>query len=258
MVPHHLELDLLPPEDVLLDEHLGDGGVVQAHGGLFPQFLLVIGHAAAASSQGEGGPDDHGVADALGDGHAGVDVVGGVRGDGGLADLGHGVLEQLPVLGLVDGLGVGADEADVVLLQKALVVQLHGDGQAGLAPQAGQEAVGLGLQDDALDGLGGQGFQIDGVGHGVVGHDGGGVGVDQDGLHPLLLQHPAGLGAGVVKLRGLADDNGAGADDKYLFDRRILRHYKPSFIVSVKRSKAVRVSRGPPWASGWNWREKAR
>ena len=183
--------------------------------------------------------------------------MGGVRGDGGLADLGHGVFEELPVLGLVDGLGVGADEADVVLLEEALVVQLHGDGQAGLPPQAGQKAVRLGLQDDALDGLGGKGLQVDGVCHGVVGHNGGGVGVDQDGLHPLLLQHPAGLGAGVVKFSGLADDDGAGTDDKYLLNGWILRHYKPSFIMSVKRSKAVKVSKGPPWASGWNCREKA-
>ena len=50
VVPHHLELDLLPPEDVLLDEHLGDGGVVQAHGGLLPQLGLVVGHTAAAAA----------------------------------------------------------------------------------------------------------------------------------------------------------------------------------------------------------------
>ena len=55
--------------------------------------------------------------------------MGGVRGDGGLTDAGHGVLKELSVLGFVDGVGVGADEPHVVLSQKAFVGQLHGDGQ---------------------------------------------------------------------------------------------------------------------------------
>ena len=257
VVPHDLKLDLLPPEDVLFDQDLGDGGVVQTDLALLPQLFLVVSHAAAAAAQGEGGADDHGIADAVGDLHAGLNVVGGVGGDGGLPDGGHGILEDLPVLGLVDGVGVGADEPDVVGGQEALVGQLHGDGQASLSSQTRQKAVGLGFLNDALDGLGGQGLQVHRVGHGAVGHDRCRVGVDQHGLHALSLQNPAGLGAGIVELGGLADDDGAGTDDKDFFNGSISRHYNPSFIISVKRSKAVRVSRGPPWASGWNCREKA-
>ena len=37
---------------------------------------------------------------------------------------------------------------------------------------------------------------------------------------PRLLQGAAGLGAGVVKLGRLTDDDGAGADDQNLFDTR--------------------------------------
>ena len=37
---------------------------------------------------------------------------------------------------------------------------------------------------------------------------------------PSDLQGAAGLGAGIVKLRRLADDDGAGADDQHLFDPR--------------------------------------
>ncbi len=122
------------------------------------------------------------------------------------------------------------------------MVQLHGDGQTGLPAQASQQAVRLGFQNDPLDGFRGQGLQVDRVGDGVVGHDGGGVGVDQDDLQALLLQRAAGLGACVVKFGGLADDDGAGADHQYLLDGCILRHYKPSFIIAVKRSNAVRQS----------------
>ena len=70
----------------------------------------------------------------------------------------------------------------------------------------------------------GQRFDIDVVGHGVVGHDGGGVGVDQDDLQALLLQRAAGLGARVVKFGGLTDDDRAGADDHDFSQFRIQRH----------------------------------
>ena len=62
------------------------------------------------------------------------------------------------------------------------------------------------------------------IGNVGVGHDGGGVGVDEDGLYALGFQRTAGLRAGVVKLCRLTDDDGAGADDQYLFDTRVFRH----------------------------------
>ena len=45
-----------------------------------------------------------------------------------------------------------------------------------------------------------------------------GLELTQHHLHARFLQDAAGLGAGVVKLGGLADDNGAGADDQNFFD----------------------------------------
>ena len=41
---------------------------------------------------------------------------------------------------------------------------------------------------------------------------------------PSSLQGAAGLGAGVVEFGGLADDDGARADDQYLFNILIQRH----------------------------------
>lgn len=46
-----------------------------------------------------------------------------------------------------------------------------------------------------------------------VGHDGGRVGVHEDDLVALLAEGLHGLGAGVVELAGLADDDGAGTED---------------------------------------------
>ena len=64
------------------------------------------------------------------------------------ADLDHRLLELLAVLGLVDDLGVGADHLDAVLLQHAVLVQVHRDVQAGLAAEGGQQGVGPLRLDD--------------------------------------------------------------------------------------------------------------
>ena len=258
-VPHGLKLDLFPAEDCLFDEDLGDGRGVQTRLGDDAQLFRVFGRAAAGAAQGESGTDDDGIADALRHSQGILHGLGDVGGNDRLADLRHGFLEQLPVLGPGDGLGVGAQQADALGLQEALLVQLHGQGQARLAAQARQDGVGLFFLDDAFDGLHRQRLQVDLVGHGLVGHDGGGVGVAQHHVDAGLLQHTAGLGAGVVKLGGLSDDDGAGADDQDFLDGSIERHqHSPPFISSTKRSKRKDVSLGPVQASGWNCTVKAR
>mgnify|MGYP000397879871 CR=1 FL=1 len=78
--------------------------------------------------------------------------------------------------------------------------------------------------DDFLDRLPGDGLDVSHVGRGGVGHDGGGVAVDQDDLVALLAQRLAGLHARVIKLTGLADDDRAGANDQDTFDVATLGH----------------------------------
>ena len=150
------------------------------------------------------------------------------------------------------------EKPDALLLEEALLVQLHGQGQSGLAAQTRQDGVGPLLDNNAFDGLGGQGLQVNFVRHGLVGHDGSGVGVAQHHVDAGLLQHPAGLGAGIVEFSGLADDDGAGADDQDFLDGSIERHqHSPPFMSSTKRSKRKDVSLGPVQASGWNCTVKA-
>ena len=47
-----------------------------------------------------------------------------------------------------------------------------------------------------------------------IGHDGGRIGIDQDHFVAVGAQRLGRLGAGVIELAGLADDDGAGADDQ--------------------------------------------
>ena len=145
--------------------------------------------------------------------------------DARLADFFHRVLEHLAVLRLGDGVRLGAEQLDAHLLQKAAFAQLHGKVQAGLAAEVGQQGVRTFLFDDLLHGFDGHRLDIDLVCHGLIGHDGGGVGVDEHDLQPFLAQGAARLRAGVVKFGRLADDDRAGAQYHYLFNIFAQRHY---------------------------------
>ena len=136
----------------------------------------------------------------------------------------HGLLEQLAVLGLVDGLALGADHLHAVFFQHALAVEIERGVQRGLAAHGRQQRVRALLCDDLRDRLPGDRLDVGGVGHLRVGHDGGRIGVDQNDAVALFAQRLAGLRAGVVELAALADDDRAGADDQDAFDVGAFRH----------------------------------
>ena len=79
-------------------------------------------------------------------------------------------------------------QAHAGTVQETAAGQFHGEVQAHLAAQVGQNGIGLFLLDDALHHLGGEGLDIHMVGNVGVGHDGGRVGVDQHGLDAFALQ----------------------------------------------------------------------
>ena len=177
------------------------------------EFLAIVGDAAAGAGQGEDGPDDAGRPTTPA--RRGLRPWYGRWRSGAFeADLGHGVAELQPVLGLVDDLGLGADHLDAVLGQHAGSFQRHRGVQRGLAAHGGQQGVGLLPGDDLLDDLRGDRLDVGGVGQSGIGHDRGRVGVDQDDPIALGPQRLAGLDAGIVELAGLADDDRAGADDQ--------------------------------------------
>ena len=82
----------------------------------------------------------------------------------------------------------------------------------------------LWVHQNLLDEVGGDGLDVRRVGELRVGHDRGGVGVDQHDAQSLRLEHPAGLGPGVVELARLPDDDGSGANHQDAPDVRTPRH----------------------------------
>ncbi len=122
-------------------------------------------------------------------------------------DLDHGRLEQLAVLGRADGLGLGPDELRPETFQHTLLDQAHGQVERRLATERREHGVRPLALDDGGQDVRHQRLDVSAVGELGVGHDGGRVRVGQHDGEPLLLQHPARLGARVVELAGLADDD---------------------------------------------------
>ena len=224
-VAHDLVFDFLPARDALLDQDLVHTGVHDAGRGDLAQLVPGVGDAAARAAEGVRRADDDRQADLTGEVDRVLDRVHDLGGDARLADLFHRILEHLAVLRLGDGVRLGAQQLDAHLIEEAALAQLHGEVEAGLAAQIGQQRVRALLLDDLLHGLDGHGLDVDLVRHGLVGHDGRGVGVDEHDLQALLAQRAAGLRARVVELGRLADDDRAGAQHHYLVNILTKRHY---------------------------------
>ena len=223
-VAHDLHLDLLPALEALLDEHLAVGRERKALLGNAQQVIVVVGHTAAGTAQREGRAQHHRVADVRRDGLALPDRVRHARARHLEADVAHGPGKELAVLAALDAGDVAADDLDAKALEHAGLRQLDRAVECRLAAHVGQE----GVRSLALDDLGharaGDGLHVGAVGRLGVGHDGGGVGVDKHHLVALGAKRPDRLGAGVVELAGLADHDGAGANDQDLLDVLPLGH----------------------------------
>ncbi len=214
-VAHQLELELLPAEDGLLDEHLrrrARGDAVRGHPA---KFTGVVRETAAGAAEGEARAYHNRVGELLG----GVEALLGRCADGaarGLTtDRRDDVLERLAVLPRPDRVDVRADQADAVPVEDTGVVQRDRGVQRGLATHRREQRVGPLPIDDLCNHVRRDRLHIGGVRQVRVGHDRGRIAVDQHHPQALRAQHPAGLGTGVVELAGLANDDRPGPDDQH-------------------------------------------
>src|SRR5262249_19660109 len=115
------------------------------------QLFAVISDAAAATAEGEARPQHDRIAYAGSEVGAIFEVVDelGVRHL--QAHLAHGVLEEKPVLGLLDGLDPGAEELDAVLVEDASFGQLDRKIQPRLPADRGEQGVRTLQSDDRLE-----------------------------------------------------------------------------------------------------------
>ena len=223
-VAHDLHLVLFPAEHGLLDQHFGRRRGFEAALHDVEELVAIVGDAAAGAAQGEGRADDRRQADLVERLRRLLAIVHDLALGRFEPDLGHGVAEQQAVLGLVDRLGIGADQLDAELGQPSVAMQRHRGVERGLAAHGRQDGVGPFLLDDLDDHVGRDRLDVGRVDQPRIGHDRGRVGVDQDDAIALVLQRLARLHARIVELAGLADDDRPGADDQDGLDVCTLGH----------------------------------
>ena len=219
-VAHDLVLDLLPAHETLLDHDLADRAGAETGPDPFAVGLLGLDDPATGPAERECRTDDRGQADdaqcLVGGARPGLrgraldDMAGGV----GLADPIKQVPERLAVLGHPDRLERRPEEPEVMALEDAGLGQRSCQVERGLPAETGQETLRLLLRDHGLDGLDRQWLEIDRIRDLRVGHDRGGVAVDEDRPDALGPQRAAGLGTGIVELGRLPDDDRPGAEDQ--------------------------------------------
>ena len=177
----------------------------------------------------------------------------------------HRGLEPRAVLGGVDRLDARADQLDAEPVEHAGLVELDREVERGLAAERRQQRVGSLALDDRAQARDVERLDVGRVGELGVGHDRRRVRVHEDDAVALGLEHPARLGARVVELAGLADDDRPAADDEDRLEvgrgaasvrRSRVRHAgqavepRPA-IRSVNSSNRYAASCGPGPASGW-------
>ena len=179
------------------------------------EILLGVDDLHGASTEDEGGTDEDGVADLIGD-RDGFGFTGGgaARGLAQLQLVDHRG-EVLPVLRHLDALGLGADDGH------AAGLQMGGEVERGLSAELDDGRVALLALVDVEDVLEGEGLEEELVAGVVIGRDGLRVGVHHDGLEALLLQREGGMNAAVVELDSLTDAVGPSAEDHHLLLRSL-------------------------------------
>ena len=101
----------------------------------------------------------------------------------------------------------------MVLVQGTGSSEGHSQVPAGLATQSWKESLGSLPLNEPFQDIHSQRLDVDDIGDVLVGHDCSGVGVHQHRGDALFTQGAARLGAGIVELGSLPNDDGPGADN---------------------------------------------
>ena len=200
------------------------GRNAQTAGSYLYELSFVVRYAAAAAAQRECGAHYHGIAYPSCHGNCGVYILGDVGGNDRLVYLRKRFLKAFPVLRPVYGFGIRAQQGDVHLVQKAFLGKLHRKRKTRLSAQRGQKAVGALFFYNSFDGGKRERLYIYPVRHGVIRHNGGGVGVDKHHFQAVLFERAARLRSRIVEFRCLTYHDRTGAYHHYFMQILIERH----------------------------------
>ena len=240
-VADHLELELVPAADRLLDEHLPDRALGQTPFDLAVERVDVVGEPAAVAPEGERRPDDGrkrrtgNIVQRLDD----------LRGRDGQPAALHRVAEQLAILGTLDHVDPRAEELDAELVQDAGGVELDRQVERGLAAEGRKQGVRPLAPEDVRDALEVERLDVRPVGEARVGHDRRRIRVDDDRAVPVLAEHLERLATGVVELARLADHDRARPDHADRAEVASRRHQRRSSFDPALEDGPCVVRSGP-------------
>ena len=122
-----------------------------------------------------------------------------------------------------------SNEAYVVFLPDSTFVGFYSQVQGSLSTHGGQYGINMALFEDLDDAIYREGEQIDMVCRHGIGHDRGGVAVDEADFDTFFPQGAGGLCARVIKFARLSYDDGSATDDQYRADTTIFGHLPVGF-----------------------------
>ena len=223
-VPHHFQLELLPPDEGLLDQSLAHHAFRQSP----LHQVLEIGEgvcdAAALASQGKAGSDYEGQARFIGHLQGSLRVSGDQGSWNVQADIDGQLFEGASILGDSYRLHGGSDHLDTILREDSAIEEVEGKIEGRLTAHRGKDRIGAFLPYDFFHILGKKGLHVHGISQSGSGHYRGRIRVNQQDVIALLFESTNRLGPGIIELAGLSDYDGTGADYQYLIEVIPARH----------------------------------
>src|SRR4051812_3986351 len=219
-VAHHLQLEFFPSQHRLFDERFVHWREIQSSRQQIHQLFAVVSDTTTTAPECEGRSNDDWKADLPGELQPIFQIVHQRRLGNVEADLLHGVLEEKSVLRLLYGTDLRTNQLHVVLFENPAVGKLDRKIQSSLPAHRRQNGEAGAGRDLALDAenlfqvVASKRFDVSTIREIRIRHDGGRVGIRQHHFIPFGLQRLASLRAGVIKLRRLANDDGARADNQ--------------------------------------------
>ena len=217
-VANHFDFEFFPTEDGFFDKALMRHREFKTVGADGAEFFHVVAETATCTTHGVCRANDNRVTDFGHDLFGFFHRVANARARSIDTELLHGFLEDFTVFAAFNSVEIHTDDLHAVLVQHAGLAQSRGEVQASLTAQVREEGLRAFLFDNLGEAGDVQRFDVSGIGHDRVGHDGSRVRVHEHDLVTLFAQGLASLGAGIVEFASLTDHDRARTDDKDFVD----------------------------------------
>ena len=223
-IAHDFEFEFFPAEDGFLDQRLVNRAHVERGRNGFGKFLLVVSNRPASAAKRERWADHEGKTKLIAEPHGIFRVIHQSGGGHFQPDFAARIFEPQAVFGNLDRAERGANHFHFVFFEDAAFGKLDRKIQCGLPSDRGQQRMRLFLGNDFFKIFAGERFDVGSLCQLGIGHDGRGIGVNQNDFVALRAQRLARLRAGIIEFAGLADDDRARADNQNFFDVFPFRH----------------------------------